>query len=108
MQLLVNEVHLAKVGLGGVGCDPGAMLNGLTEMSVVFDPEPRDKDDAVCDVFAERVGRATADGDDKATFNWQPSPVQVFTGGHPTRSLGDSPLNDTGDGACARVSEHMN
>jgi hypothetical protein len=66
VQLAVDEVHLAEVGLARVAGHPGAMLDGPAQVGVALDPQSGQQTDTPRGALAERVLRVAADGLDDA------------------------------------------
>ncbi len=48
MQLRVEQVHLAQIGLGRIARHPRAVLDRLAHVRVVFDSEPRQELPDIC------------------------------------------------------------
>lgn len=63
VQLGMNQVYLAQVGLVGVGGDPRAVLDGDPGVDVAVDADARDERNTVLGRLAQLVHVATADGD---------------------------------------------
>ena len=66
VQLGVDQVHLAQVGLSRVARDPRAVLDRLALVGVALDAQPGQEPDAVVTLFGHRVRLAAADRADDA------------------------------------------
>jgi hypothetical protein len=64
VQLSVDQVDLAQVGLGRVAGGAGAVLHGLAGVRVAFDAEAGDQADRESRRLAEAVGGDAVDGED--------------------------------------------
>jgi hypothetical protein len=62
VELRVDEMDLAEVGLPRVGADTGAVLHGGARVGVAFDPEPVDEPDRIPVELGDVVLRPTAHG----------------------------------------------